>query len=68
MTNKKQSKEKPQRDLTSVKRAGFLIMFSGSIAVSAYLGILVATPDTGQYVLAGFSAVNAVYFFTKTIN
>ena len=58
---------KKSKDLTVVRRAGFIIMFSGSLAISAYLGILVDDPDLGQKVLAGFSLANAVYFFTNAI-
>ena len=64
---KKIKQQKQPKDYTAVKRAGFIVLFSGSIAISAYLSILVSTPDTGQLVLAGFSVLNAMYFFTKAI-
>ena len=67
MTIKKQLKKITQHDYTAVRRGLFVVMFSGSIAISAYLSILVAEPDLGQLILAGFSATNAVYFFTKAI-
>ena len=64
---KKKSTTKEPKDYTVVRRAGFIAMFSGSLATSAYLGILVASPDYGQYALAGFNAVSAVFYFTKAV-
>ena len=58
---------KKSKDLTVVRRAGFALLWAGNLAVSAYLAILVAQPDTGQYILGSISAVSAVYFFIKLL-
>jgi hypothetical protein len=67
MANTKNITTKKSKDFTAVKRAGYIFLFSGSVATSAYLGILVSTPDTGQLALAGFNLISATYFFTKAI-
>ena len=59
--------KKKRVDTKQFKRLMFIFMFSGNIAVSVYLAILVANPDMGQYILAGFSALSAVYFLNQAI-
>ena len=67
MTKAKKTTTKKVKDYTSVKRAFFIAMFSGSLATAIYLSILVSSPDNGQYVLAGFNYVNAVYHLLQAI-
>ena len=49
------------------KRLAFIVMFSGSVAISAYFLILVSSPDLGQKVFGIFSAVSAVYYLIQAI-
>lgn len=67
-SNKKTDQnKKTQRDFTPVRRALFIIMFSGSLATGIYLSILVSSPDNGQLVLAGFAFANSVYHLLQAI-
>jgi hypothetical protein len=49
------------------QRAIYLLLAVGNLAVAAYLGILLADPDLGRWVLVGISTVTSVYFAYKTI-
>ena len=56
-----------ERDYTPVRRALFIVLFSGSLATGIYLAILVSSPDKGQLVLAGSAFANAVYHLFQAI-
>lgn len=65
----KQAKEKrdfkKQKEL--LRRAFFVILFTGSIATAVFLGALVANPEPGHLTLAAFNTVNAIVFFILAI-
>lgn len=45
----------------------FIVMFVGSLAISAYLLIMVDNPDMGQKVLGYFSLFSAVNYLTLVL-
>jgi len=56
-----------ERDYTPVRRAGHALLWAGNLAIAVYLAILVSSPDTGQYILAGVACVSAIYYFVKLL-
>jgi len=42
-------------------------MFSGAVANAIFLAMLISNPETGMYILAGFSGISAVYFLYNAI-
>jgi len=67
MTKSIKEPKAKKRDLTVVKRVLHILMFTGSIAISAYFAILVQNPDAGQMVLAGYSVIAAIYHLTLAV-
>ena len=65
--SKAEKQEKLQQVKTTSRRLSFFGMCFGSLAVAAYFGILVASPDMGQQVLGGFSLISSVYYLSQAI-
>lgn len=59
--------EKKQSRKQKGLRALYILMFSGMVASAIMYSLLISTPDTGMYVLAGFNGAAAVYFILKAI-
>lgn len=68
-TNKKNDKPKKsnKKNLEQIERLFHITLFSGAVANTIFLAMLISNPETGMYILAGFSGVTAIYFLYKAI-
>lgn len=64
-TNDKPKKSKKNR--VQIVRLFYILMFSGAVANAIFLAMMVSNPETGMYILAGFSGVTAIYFLYNAI-
>lgn len=69
VSSKKTTTEKPakKRDFTPLKRAGYLILFVGSLASVLLLTVIVSNPSVAFKAVAGVNAITAMYFVYLTI-
>ncbi|RLC35903.1 hypothetical protein DRH27_06095 [Candidatus Falkowbacteria bacterium] len=68
----KQNKEtkpskKAKRNKIQFVRLFYILMFSGAVANTIFLAMLISNPETGMYILAGFSGISAIYFLYNAI-
>ncbi len=68
MTKEKSTKKvAKKRSFKKLQKLGYLTLAAGSVANAIFLAFMVSTPETGMYILAGFSTASAVYFVARVL-